>query len=46
MLPARTNMAMFQLTYISYTSRESESIEQMVERRIKEGITAALGQIQ
>jgi len=46
MLPARINMTMFQLTYTSYTSRESESIEQMVKRRIKEGITAALGQIQ
>ena len=45
MIPARTNMMMFQLTYAAYQKPvESESVEQLVERKIREGITAALSQ--
>ena len=45
MVPAKTNLAMYQPTYTA-TQQFGEPIEQLVERKIKEGITAALGQIQ
>ncbi|GBB89513.1 hypothetical protein RclHR1_01620025 [Rhizophagus clarus] len=43
MIPAKTNMAIFQLTYIA--TQQVESIEKIVEKKISEGIAAALGQI-
>ncbi|GES89097.1 ATP-dependent RNA helicase vasa-like isoform X2 [Rhizophagus clarus] len=43
MIPAKTNMAMFQPTYTA--TQQAESIEKIVERKISEGIAAALGQI-
>jgi hypothetical protein len=46
MLSARTNLAIFQPNYASYSMREIEPMEQMVERKIKEGILAAVRQIQ
>ncbi|GBC05778.1 hypothetical protein RclHR1_06420001, partial [Rhizophagus clarus] len=43
MIPAKTNMTMFQPTYTA--TQQAESIEKIVERKISEGIAAALGQI-
>ena len=43
MVPAKTNLAMYQPAYVA---TQQEPIDQMVERKIREGITAALGQIQ
>ena len=42
MVPAKTNLAMYQPAYMA---TQQEPIDQLVERKIKEGITAALGQI-
>ena len=48
MIPARMNAALYshQPSYIANYHAPTESIEQVVERKIKEGITAALGQLQ
>lgn len=43
MVPAKTNVAMYQPAYIA---KQEESIEQLIERKIKEGMAAALGQFQ
>ena len=43
MVPAKTNMAMYQPAYLV---KPEESLEQMIERKIREGMTAALGQLQ
>jgi hypothetical protein len=45
MIPAKTNLAMYQSAYTA-TQQTSEPVEQMIERKIKEGITAALSQFQ
>ncbi|CAB5358714.1 unnamed protein product [Rhizophagus irregularis] len=44
MIPARTNLAMYQPAY-SMSYSQLESVEKMVERKISEGITAALSQM-
>ena len=45
MVPAKTNLAMYQPAYVA-TQQTHEPIEQMVERKIREGLTAALSQVQ
>src|SRR6202034_258390 len=45
MVPAKTNLAMYQPTYTAM-QQFGEPIDQLVERKIKEGITAALSQMQ
>ncbi|GET51058.1 hypothetical protein GLOIN_2v1772369 [Rhizophagus irregularis DAOM 181602=DAOM 197198] len=44
MISARTNLAMYQPAY-SMSYSQPESVEKMVERKISEGITAALSQM-
>src|ERR1044072_2518934 len=47
MIPAQMNVALYnQPSYTANYHAPTESIEQVVERKIKEGITAALGQLQ
>jgi hypothetical protein len=45
-VPAKTNLAVYQPSYLAGNNLGAhESVEQIVERKIKEGITAALGQL-
>jgi hypothetical protein len=45
MIPARTNMAMFQSAY-TIAFQKQESMKEMVQQKISEGITVALSQMQ
>ncbi len=42
MVPAQTNMAMYQPSYIAV---QQETTEQLIKRKIKEGVAAAVSQI-
>ena len=45
-LPAKTNLARYQSDGINAYYSQEESMERMIERKLKEGITAAIGQLQ
>ena len=45
-LPAKTNLARYQPSGFNAYSSQEESMKRMIERKLKEGITAAIGQLQ
>ena len=45
-LPAKTNLARYQPSGFNAYSSQKESMKKMIERKLKEGITAAIGQLQ